>query len=136
MSISGTVVMVTIAGLVWAIALRRLLAARRARSWPTAPAVAVAIRTMKVENRGRSDGVVYAPLLRFHTPGRGQVESTPDYWSSRPIAQVGEEVTVRYDPADPERLFVVGMRASGDSLLMALLVAVPVLLTAVLYLGR
>ena len=45
-------------------------------------------------------------------------------------------MTVRHDPANPERIQVVGMRRRSAAFLLAMLVAVPTALALVLFLIR
>jgi hypothetical protein len=132
--VSSKLFFLGICGVIWVALLWQLIGVWRARSWPTAPAVAVDVQRMTMKNSDGPDRVRYAPVLRFWVPERGQLEAVPDYWSTRPAAQVGEQVTIRYDPADPERIQLVGARKSGALLLIFVsLIAIPAF--AVLFLA-
>jgi hypothetical protein len=120
-----TVFILGLCGIIWVYVFWQFLAALRARSWPTAPAVVVEVQTMTVKKSNAPDRIVRAPLLRFQVPERGQVQAVPDHWTTTSVAQMGEQVTVRYHPDDPERVQVVGLRASGTVLLLVLLIAIP-----------
>ncbi|MFG1874372.1 DUF3592 domain-containing protein [Sphaerisporangium sp. NPDC049003] len=53
-----------------------------------------------------SEGTVYYPTIRFTTADGRPVEVEGNVGSSPPIAPVGAEVPVLYDPARPDRMRV------------------------------
>ena len=50
-----------------------------------------------------SDGSTYKPVFKFKTLLNKEIIYTPGYSSSPPSHQLGEEATIAYDPANPEK---------------------------------
>lgn len=68
-----------------------------------APGVVVALH----ENYD-SDGSTYKPVVQFHTPGGQKVEFTSSYSSNPPAYEIGERVTVVYNPDEPSKAVIKG----------------------------
>ena len=68
-----------------------------------APGVVVALQ----ENYD-SDGSTYKPVVQFQTSGGQTIEFTSSYSSSPPAYEIGESVTVVYNPEDPSKAVIKG----------------------------
>lgn len=51
---------------------------------------------------------IYVPVFEFHNEVGAAFRVQSTYGSRPPVHKVGDEVVVRYDPADPERAEIVG----------------------------
>ena len=92
--------------------------ANRQRGWVrTQGTVASITRQSRYDTEG--DRVMYAPVVRFHAGGRGDVTFQDDIWSDGPSHAVGERVPVLYDPGDPNRATLAGWRPYFGTLLLA-----------------
>ncbi|MCW2880645.1 MAG: hypothetical protein JWQ95_4745 [Sphaerisporangium sp.] len=62
------------------------------------------------------NGTVYYPTIRFTTLNGQQVEAEPNFGSNPPVAPVGGQVPVLYDPADPARMRVDSFWGGGTGI--------------------
>jgi uncharacterized protein DUF3592 len=63
-------------------------------------------RTLSAGSDGVGGRYVYKPVVSFHTQDGQQVTAEPRTTSSMTPAQVGEQVSVLYDPADPHSILL------------------------------
>ncbi|MBO2458856.1 DUF3592 domain-containing protein [Actinomadura violacea] len=113
-----------VAAAVWAAALRGLARTWRTRRWPEVTGVAVEIREKEHFDEGRRD-VLYAPVVSFTAPDGREVRGVCGGWSTSLALKVGEPARIRYDPSRPERFRLAGLRRSGASTYLALVIGVP-----------
>jgi hypothetical protein len=93
------------------------------------------VALLPVRSTGRHHYLVYAPVFRFDVPGTHFATVVSHNSSSPPAFEVGQVVTVRYQPGHPEKavidsfeqlwlgelvLGIVGVMSIGSSLLMLL----------------
>lgn len=101
---------------------------RATRSWPRVSAVAVSVqRRDNLDSHGRRYQL-YAPLVRFQTLEGQVVEAIPDSWASHSIAESGDHIQVRYNPARVDQVNPTGFRNSGAGGYVIVVLVAPIVI--------
>ena len=69
-------------------------------------AVAAKGRVVRLEEKKRSKGSIYAPVVVFLTHDEQEITFTSSFGNRPPAFQMGEEVTVLYDPENPRHAYI------------------------------
>jgi len=77
-----------------------------------APGVVTGLRRADIVKSGTSVRVYY-PRLAFRTYDGRDIDTESGFGSSPPPAHPGDSITVLYDPQDPEKARVAGVRGCG-----------------------
>ena len=68
--------------------------------------------TRKWDTTGETSGYLYAPVVRYQAEGNGICMGTGNVWSSRRSFEIGEQITIRYNPDQTD---IVSIEVNGLS---------------------
>lgn len=64
--------------------------------------------TRKWDTTGETSGYLYAPVVRYQAEGNGICMGTGNVWSSRRFFEIGEQITIRYNPDQTDIVSIEG----------------------------
>ncbi|RHV35302.1 hypothetical protein DXB59_10580 [Ruminococcus sp. OM05-10BH] len=64
--------------------------------------------TRKWDTTGETSGYLYAPVVRYQAEGNGICMGTGNVWSSRRSFEIGEQITIRYNPDQTDIVSIEG----------------------------
>lgn len=64
--------------------------------------------TWKWDTTGETSGYLYAPVVRYQAEGNGICMGTGNVWSSRRSFEIGEQITIRYNPDQTDIVSIEG----------------------------
>ena len=64
--------------------------------------------TRKWDTTGETSGYLYAPVVRYQAEGNGICMVTGNVWSSRRSFEIGEQITIRYNPDQTDIVSIEG----------------------------
>ena len=64
--------------------------------------------TRKWDTTGETSGYLYAPVVRYQAEGNGICMGTGNDWSSRRSFEIGEQITIRYNPDQTDIVSIEG----------------------------
>ena len=64
--------------------------------------------TGKWDTTGETSGYLYAPVVRYQAEGNGICMGTGNVWSSRRSFEIGEQITIRYNPDQTDIVSIEG----------------------------
>lgn len=64
--------------------------------------------TRKWDTTGETSGYLYTPVVRYQAEGNGICMGTGNVWSSRRSFEIGEQITIRYNPDQTDIVSIEG----------------------------